>query len=240
MKIGVVSDIHGNIEALKAVFEVFESEKCDRVISLGDVVNIGPYSKECLEFLKSKKNVICLQGNHEEYCLKITTLPLWISTGEKKHSEWSSKEIGGELLEWISQWKCEYTMILGKTKLYFCHYAFEKDERKIIEGKKFKPFIRENFESELDKYFQEIDTDIIFYGHEHQGGEICSKKRYVNVGSSGCTESDVTHGTIISLVEDGIEITKVEKIYNRSKIISAFEKKDVPEKEFILKVFYKS
>lgn len=42
MKIGVISDVHSNIDALKKVFEKFEEMKIDKVICLGDVIGIGP------------------------------------------------------------------------------------------------------------------------------------------------------------------------------------------------------
>jgi len=48
MKILIISDIHGNITALDAI-----NEKADLVLCLGDVVNYGPYPKECIERVKN-------------------------------------------------------------------------------------------------------------------------------------------------------------------------------------------
>lgn len=38
MKIGVISDIHGNIEALNIVLKELEKEKVEKIICLGDLI----------------------------------------------------------------------------------------------------------------------------------------------------------------------------------------------------------
>ena len=64
MKITVFSDVHGNLEPLKKIFEI-ESDS-DLYICLGDIVGYGPECNECLELISSYKNCIVLQGNHEQ------------------------------------------------------------------------------------------------------------------------------------------------------------------------------
>lgn len=68
MKLAVVSDIHGNLPALQAVVKDFRGQ-VDAVISLGDVVNYGPWSDECIELLNSISHVQPISGNHEEIFL---------------------------------------------------------------------------------------------------------------------------------------------------------------------------
>lgn len=41
MKIGVISDIHGNIDALEAVLKEIKQENVDMVICLGDFIGRG-------------------------------------------------------------------------------------------------------------------------------------------------------------------------------------------------------
>jgi len=38
MKIGVISDIHGNIDALEIVLKQFENDKVEKIICLGDLI----------------------------------------------------------------------------------------------------------------------------------------------------------------------------------------------------------
>ena len=67
MKLAVFSDVHGNLPALKAMLN--DTGVVDGYISLGDVVNYGPWANECVEVIAGLPNVIMLRGNHEEYFL---------------------------------------------------------------------------------------------------------------------------------------------------------------------------
>ena len=59
MKIVIVSDIHGNPEALKAV-----PESWDELCALGDLVNYGPNPGEVVDFVRNNAaDVVC--GNHD-------------------------------------------------------------------------------------------------------------------------------------------------------------------------------
>lgn len=70
MKIGVISDTHGSIDAVKKAFEIFGSH-CTKIIHGGDVLYHGPRNplpagynpKEVAEFLNSKNNIIFAKGN---------------------------------------------------------------------------------------------------------------------------------------------------------------------------------
>jgi len=66
MKIVVFGDVHGNLVALEKLFQI-EASETDLFVSHGDVVNYGPWSNECVSFLKDRSNCELLKGNHENY-----------------------------------------------------------------------------------------------------------------------------------------------------------------------------
>jgi hypothetical protein len=63
MRVLVISDIHGNLPSLEYIIK--EEKSVDLVISLGDVVNYGPWSNECVDFLDCLDSKVLLMGNHE-------------------------------------------------------------------------------------------------------------------------------------------------------------------------------
>lgn len=59
MKIVIVSDIHGNFDAVSALREIY-----DELWVLGDLVNYGPEPEQAIEYVRSKA-VIVVRGNHD-------------------------------------------------------------------------------------------------------------------------------------------------------------------------------
>ncbi len=66
--IAVVSDIHGNLPALRAVLSKIDDLGCDRIISLGDVTGYYAQPSECITLL-TERDAIQLLGNHDQYLI---------------------------------------------------------------------------------------------------------------------------------------------------------------------------
>ncbi len=54
MRQALISDIHGNVEALNSVLEDIGKQSVDEVLCLGDVVGYGPNPCECLDIVMKK------------------------------------------------------------------------------------------------------------------------------------------------------------------------------------------
>jgi serine/threonine protein phosphatase 1 len=65
MKTFIIGDIHGCYDELIALFENASIKENDLILSLGDIVDRGPKSKEVYHFFKSRSNAKVLMGNHE-------------------------------------------------------------------------------------------------------------------------------------------------------------------------------
>jgi predicted phosphodiesterase len=59
MRIGIVSDLHGNLEARSSLPEQF-----DELWVLGDLVNYGPNPAEVVDFVRAKAS-LAVRGNHD-------------------------------------------------------------------------------------------------------------------------------------------------------------------------------
>ena len=64
----IISDIHGNLEALQAVLDDISTQNVDEgVYCLGDVIGYGPNPRECIDLVMECKLV--LLGNHDQGAL---------------------------------------------------------------------------------------------------------------------------------------------------------------------------
>jgi predicted phosphodiesterase len=65
MRYVILSDIHGNLDAFKAVLDDVASRGgFDQIWCLGDIVGYGPEPKECIQLLRQYDH-ICVAGNHD-------------------------------------------------------------------------------------------------------------------------------------------------------------------------------
>jgi len=64
MSVAIISDVHGNLEALLAVWQDLSSQGAEEVYCLGDSVGYGPDPEEVLTFLRGER-VESVMGNHE-------------------------------------------------------------------------------------------------------------------------------------------------------------------------------
>jgi predicted phosphodiesterase len=64
MRLAVISDIHGNLEALEAVLLEIDRLSVDGVVALGDIVGYGPDPLACIYRIREAQ-ASCVLGNHD-------------------------------------------------------------------------------------------------------------------------------------------------------------------------------
>lgn len=64
MRLAVISDIHGNLEALQAVLADIEQHEVEGIVCLGDIIGYGPDPLACVD-LVAEKCEWSLMGNHD-------------------------------------------------------------------------------------------------------------------------------------------------------------------------------
>jgi diadenosine tetraphosphatase ApaH/serine/threonine PP2A family protein phosphatase len=73
VRIAVLSDIHGNLEALEAVLAEVDRIGVDLLYSLGDIVGYGPNPAACVEIVR-RRAAVSLTGNHDAAVAGLTPL----------------------------------------------------------------------------------------------------------------------------------------------------------------------
>jgi predicted phosphodiesterase len=103
MRIAIISDIHGNLEALEAVLRDVDRQSCDRTYCLGDVVGYGPEPNAACVRLRAL-GIGTIQGNHDEAAaLDIPLQEARLSPLAYKSLLWTRGELSPENREWLRQ-----------------------------------------------------------------------------------------------------------------------------------------
>ena len=69
MKVMIISDIHGGLDNLKCILEIYRKEKCEKLIILGDLFNYGIdyYRDDVIEILNNfESDIVAVRGNCDE------------------------------------------------------------------------------------------------------------------------------------------------------------------------------
>lgn len=75
MKLGVLSDVHSDLQALKEAFRQLDRMGCERVVCAGDIVDYGPFPDETIALLQ-KRGVPCIRGNHDWWAVQGSTIQI--------------------------------------------------------------------------------------------------------------------------------------------------------------------
>ena len=181
MKIAVISDIHGNMEALNAVLEDIEENSCDKIYCLGDYAMAGPEPSKAVEFFINQ-NYTMIQGNTD---LMIATYSddLYNFLKDKApvmaEALKNDKEIlNKEQKEFLKNLPPQKLIIEDGVKILLVHGSPRKNNEDILPD---TPL------AEVEKMLEGVDADIILCGHTHIpcGLQTSDKKTVVNVGSVG-------------------------------------------------------
>lgn len=94
MRYGLISDIHGNLEALQAVLKELEKQDVDEILCLGDIIGYGPDPEKCLQLVREHASII-LAGNHDHAPLGLVDVT-YFNVHARRAVEWTAAEISEE------------------------------------------------------------------------------------------------------------------------------------------------
>lgn len=98
MRVGVISDIHGNLAALDAVLAAMGS--VDALWCLGDVVGYGAEPNECIARLR-ERDALCIAGNHDLAALGRVGLDAF-NADAAAAARWTAAALTPESREWLA------------------------------------------------------------------------------------------------------------------------------------------
>jgi len=200
MRLGIVSDIHGNIEALTAVLADLDAIGPDAVYCLGDTVGYGPDPEACVRLVR-ERNIASVMGNHE-YALESEHRKRWFNPMPRKALDITESLLSPESMAWCKalprdlvvdtpQGRCRLVHGFPPRNLHL--YLYQVRQRNLRRG------------------FDNCDEPVIFVGHTHDlarvtfdgqearrrslGGGVTrldpSLRHMLNVGSVGQPRDDI-------------------------------------------------
>ena len=101
MRYGLISDIHGNLEALTVVINELEKRNVDEVLCLGDIIGYGPDPEECVDLVKRHANVI-LAGNHDYAAMGMLDIS-YFNPHARRAIEWTAGQISDETRKFLKE-----------------------------------------------------------------------------------------------------------------------------------------
>lgn len=181
MKFAIISDIHGNMLALRSVLEDIKSNNVDKIFCLGDLAMAGPDPNKTIEFVKTQ-NWTIIQGNtdkmianfSEDLFEKLSSVAPIMANALKQDVE----EISNENIEYLKNLPENKSVELEGLKILLVHGSPRKNDENIY------PNLPAN---EIEEMIKNVDETVIFCGHTHIpcGYQTESKKSIINVGSIG-------------------------------------------------------
>lgn len=92
MPTAVISDVHANAEALRAVLADIDARGVERIICLGDIIGYGPDPLECVDLVQAKCEW-SLMGNHD---FGVLYEPTNFNPGAEQAAYWTRAQFDAE------------------------------------------------------------------------------------------------------------------------------------------------
>jgi predicted phosphodiesterase len=153
MKVAVFSDIHGNLEALRAVAADAGRRGEMKVICLGDIIGYGPDPEEVVNFVRRRRYDVVL-GNHE-FALADVRGRRWLNFQAAENNELSERLLSPDNLRYCTG----LPKFLEYGRGYFVH-GYPPDSV-------FRYLYNQSDEKILD-LFEKNPEKIYFLGHTHR------------------------------------------------------------------------
>ena len=99
--VALISDIHANEIALRAVLADIGRARVDEIVCLGDVATLGPRPGAVIEILR-ESGCACNMGNHDEFLIEPALVDTYTGqTPVTEAVEWCRGELGREDLDFV-------------------------------------------------------------------------------------------------------------------------------------------
>lgn len=242
MKIAVITDIHGNELALRAVLNDIDTKQdIDVIWCLGDMIAMGPDTNEVLDLLFSRTDIQMITGNHDEAILSL-------KKGEGhpesyshtfEHHLWIANQLSHRNAERLTSLPRVLEKVINDIRIFGIHYHIEAEKRSAhIKDEPFYSILEGSLEN-MEKMYSSYPADIICFGHHHPQHLFSNDKQiYLNPGALGVSKGTTAPYAIIDVSSNEPSISIHHVKYDKKAFLKKFEALEVPQREILFKLFY--
>jgi putative phosphoesterase len=150
MKLGLISDIHGDPVALELAWSYLTVMGADRIVCAGDLVGYGPFPDRVVSFIQENQ-IASVRGNHDRWALE---------RGPGVADEFGGGLPGQETLEYLTGLTFDLVLSAHPVAAVVVHGSPHSD-MEFLNRQSHPPEV-------LSSYLVELDCDLLVVGHTHR------------------------------------------------------------------------
>jgi putative phosphoesterase len=150
MKLGLISDLHGDPVALELAWAHLTTMYVDRILCAGDLVGYGPFPDRVADFLRDKQ-IPSARGNHDRWALE---------RGPGAADRFGSGTPGQSTIEYLSTLPPHLIVEVG-TRVAVVVHGSPVDDMEFVTRPTHPPTV-------LRRYLRELACDLLVVGHTHK------------------------------------------------------------------------
>ncbi|MEM7293171.1 MAG: metallophosphoesterase family protein [Pseudomonadota bacterium] len=184
VKLAVIADVHGNLDALEAVLADIQVEGVDQILNLGDHVS-GPLDARGTADRLMDASMLSIRGNHDRWVL-----------AQSQDNMGPSDRVAAEQMTdahkaWLANLPFSLSLDMG---IYACHGTPKSDEVYWLEAidAAGTPHLADL--AHIEAQAGNIDAKLLLCAHTHipRSVQLSDGRQVVNPGSVGCPAYDDT------------------------------------------------
>jgi putative phosphoesterase len=222
MKIGILSDIHGNLPALQAVERELERQGVDQLVNLGDVSFRGPAPKACWEAVRAMGAPV-LRGNTEDWLTGAQPIPGALEPVKA----WTVERLGVRTLDEMAALPLHHRQTVAGKRILFVHGSPRSNMEFLF------PYTPEG---ELQAALANCAADIVVCGHTHWTfSRRVDEVHLIGVGSVGLPfDGDPAAAcAVLEVTAEAVRLTHLRVAYDGARTLAIAADAGFPDGEFL-------
>ncbi len=233
-RIGIISDIHGNMPALEAVIKDCQERKISKIICLGDLVGKGPHSDLVVDRVREVCDVV-VRGNWDE---NIAEPSDWDA------NKWHQNRLGKERIQYLRNLPFSYDFYMSGKRIRLLHASPQSVHHRIYQN--------DSLEKRLEMFHNTRESgrfltthnepDVVGYGDIHWSYvDYLRERTLFNTGSVGNSleRPDASYAVLEGLMDSdergSFSISIVRVPYDNELSIQQAQELDMPDIEPYIK-----